>query len=103
MSSSTPSYKGRTPTTRATHLIINQGGSSDDEVERRGFADRRPTPSALHDVRSDEEGSTSSGQDLQIPVFQFGATVSETQAETQSMVVNAFHKVLSVLRQYVFF
>lgn len=98
---STPSKLSNASRDPRTHLIINQGSSDSEEFERRELDNLRESsaPPALDPL--DDQLSDTSDSEIGIPVFKFGASASETQRETQSLVVTAFHKVLSVLRQYV--
>jgi hypothetical protein len=94
----TPSKLPKRSGTPKPHLIVTRSGSSSDEDP----AENRPPPVPLtQDSDDDDLISSSSDRGTRIPRFNFGATTSETSAETQSLVVSAFHKVLSVLRQYV--
>lgn len=98
---STPSKLSQASRDPRTHLIINQGGSDSEEIERRELENMQNSSSAPPTNHLDDEFSDTSDTELRIPMFKFGASASETQVETQTLVVTAFHKVLSVLRQYV--
>jgi hypothetical protein len=98
----TPSKLGHQGQDPPTHLIINQGGSSSDESERRTHQNQAISGLADLDTHDDDHGSDSSGSGLRVPVLNFGANISETHAEMQTQIVNSFRKVLSVLRQYAF-
>lgn len=98
---STPTKLSRASGDPRTHLIINQGSSDSEELERReleNLPESSVTPTANP---LDDQFSDTSDSEIRIPTFKFGASASETQRETQTLVVTAFHKVLSVLRQYV--
>ena len=97
---STPSRLNQAGREPATHLIVNQGGTTSEEEDNRLIGSSMP--SGLHNGEMDD-GSDGSVGGLDIPRLHFGANTSEMKIEMQTQIVNAFHKVLSVLRQYAFF
>jgi len=98
---STPSKLGQPGRDPPTHLIVNQGGSSSDEGEQRKREQRSAFTLSPVGSLPDDDFSDSADPSLRVPVLEFGGSTTETQLEMQTLVVNAFHKVLSVLRQYV--
>lgn len=99
---STPSKLAHRKRDPPTHLIINQGGSDSDEAEQA--MGRNELAHAHHHLDSslhEDSYMDNPVEEIPIPLLKFGVSASETQIETQTLVVNAFHKVLSVLRQYV--
>lgn len=95
---STPSKLRHSSNDPPTHLIITQATSSSED-EQTPFPPHLGSSPVLNDALTDEDDEKYGS--MRIPVLNLGASASEAHSETQNLVVNAFHKVLSVLRQYV--
>ena len=97
---STPSKLSQGVRDPPTHLIVTQAGSSSDE----DFEAKLPVSGLMEGDRSDLDAeSDDSGTVERLPRLNLGANASEMAVAMQTQIVNAFHKVLSVLRQYVSF